>query len=81
MGNVHNHINTSTTAHRTRRSQIPLAREDESTNSGNMDEPFRVVDNALDGVFNDAVPSISADDFPNDDAFVNSGLCAGEGED
>ena len=81
---------SSTTVHRTRHSEIPLAREDESKNSGNMDEPFRVVDDhqdalddhhALDGVEDDdAVPPFE-DDFPNaDDAFLHSGSEA-KGED
>ena len=60
MGNVHRHMTSLTTVHCTRRSQIPLARENESTNSGRNtdgDEPFRVVDNhhALDGVDDAAV--------------------------
>ena len=82
MGNVHHHTSTSTTAvHRTRRSQIPLSRENESTNSGNTDdEPFRVVDDhhALDGV-DDAADHPFEDDFPNDNAFLDSGS-EGEGE-
>ena len=89
MGNVHHHTSTSTTAvHRTRRSQIPLAREDEGTNSENTDEPFRVVEghqdaiddhHALDSVDDAAVPPFD-DDFPNEvDAFLDSGS-EGEGE-
>ena len=37
MGNVHRNMTSLTTVHRTRRSQIPLTRENESTNSGNKD--------------------------------------------
>ena len=81
MVNLHHHTNTLRTAHRTRRSQIPLARE------------FRVVDghqDAVDGrhghldvVDDGTVPPFEAH-FPNeDDAFVDSGSeCeGGEGED
>ena len=81
---MHRHMTTSlTTVHCTRRSQIPLARENESTrNSGNADgdEPFLVVDNhhALDGVDDAAVPPLE-DDFPKDNAFLDSGS-EGEGE-
>ena len=83
MGNVHHHTISLTTMHRTWRSQIPLACENESTNSGNTDdEPFRVIDedhHALDGVTDAAVPPFE-DDFPNGNAFLDSGSEGKQGE-
>ena len=80
LRNVHHNIQSSVP--RTRDTQDPSVREDETACLGNMEEAFDVVDEhrAFDGVDSDAVP-VFDDDFPNEDVFVDSSSSDGEGED